>query len=148
MFLFRLASVSLTYGSVNQTHIDFQWRTSLQSNPSFQQIALTPKWRTKAGHKLWENLPMRRKTKYKHVLNESFNYKILFCFFSVTYETSWSRINYWTSITCTSLWIISNKNSYKKLWRCCYTFSYVRIQKRFWWKFLAYWRITPTAICC
>lgn len=57
-----MSSVSLIYGSLNQTHIDFQWRTSLQSNQSFQQTFLAPKWRIKAGHILWENIPMRRKT--------------------------------------------------------------------------------------
>ncbi|CAF2034081.1 unnamed protein product [Rotaria magnacalcarata] len=59
--LLEITSVSLIYGSVDRTHIDFQWRTSLQTTPSFQQTFLTPKWRTKAGHVLWENLPMRRK---------------------------------------------------------------------------------------
>ncbi|UJR26957.1 hypothetical protein I4U23_008264 [Adineta vaga] len=60
--ILEITSVSLIYGDMNQTHIDFQWRNSLQIHPSFQQPALTPKWRTKAGHILWENLPMRRKT--------------------------------------------------------------------------------------
>ncbi|CAF4324198.1 unnamed protein product, partial [Adineta steineri] len=58
----EITSVSLIYGKINQTHIDFQWRTSLQPNPSFQQGPLTPKWQIKAGHILWENLPIRRKT--------------------------------------------------------------------------------------
>ncbi|CAF3445488.1 unnamed protein product [Rotaria sp. Silwood1] len=59
--ILEIISVSLTYGTIDQTHIDFQWRTTLQINPSFQQTPLTPKWRTKAGHILWENLPIRRK---------------------------------------------------------------------------------------
>ena len=59
----EVTSVSLIYGEINRTNIEFQWRNSLQVYPSFQQPALTPKWRTKAGHILWENLPMRRKTK-------------------------------------------------------------------------------------
>ncbi|CAF4490140.1 unnamed protein product [Rotaria socialis] len=59
--LLEITSVSLIYGSVDQTHIDFQWRTSLHTTPSFQQTFLTPRWRTKAGHVLWKNLPMRRK---------------------------------------------------------------------------------------
>ncbi|CAF2858872.1 unnamed protein product [Rotaria sp. Silwood2] len=60
--LLEITCVSLTYGIIDETHVDFQWRTSLQSNPPFQQTSLTPKWRIKAGHILWENLPIRRKT--------------------------------------------------------------------------------------
>lgn len=54
----EVVSVSLNYGN----QIDFQWRTANpQVNVSSSQVSLIPKWKLKAGHVLWENLPVRRK---------------------------------------------------------------------------------------